>query len=77
MKSKVIAILLLFAAVLAANVASVLFLALPFKWLWNALLMQVIPVSPIGYLQSTGLLGLVMIVRIVINGVSIKATMQG
>jgi hypothetical protein len=76
MKSKVIAILLLFAAAVAVDMASIFLLALPFKWLSNALLPRTISAFHVDYFQSVAFLGLLMIIRVAVKGVSIKAKLR-
>jgi len=60
------------AGMLAANVASVLVIGLPFKWLWNAALPALFSAPHITYTQASALLGLVVLLRIIIKGVKLK-----
>jgi len=76
MISKLITIALIFVAAVAANVAAILVLALPVKWLWNALLPRTLSVLHADYSQSVAFLGLLMIIRVAVKGVSVKAQMR-
>ncbi len=68
----VIATIGLFASMLAINVAMVLVIGVLFKWLWNTALPPLISVPRITYGQASALLGLILLVRVVIQGVKLK-----
>jgi len=62
----------LWAAALASNVALVLAVALPFKWLWNASLPALFSATHITYAQSSALLGVILLARVIVRGVKLK-----
>jgi hypothetical protein len=57
---------------LTINVVLVLVIGLPFKWLWNTALPALLSVPPITYTQASGLLGLILLVRVILRGVKLK-----
>lgn len=65
--------LFLFGASMCSSLALAAVLALPFAWLWNRAVAPVLHVSPIGYWQSLGMLLIVLIIRVVIQGITVSA----
>lgn len=62
----------LWVGILVANVALVLAVALPHKWLWNAALPALFSATHITYTQSSALLGVILLTRVIIRGVKLK-----
>lgn len=60
------------AGLLVANVAMVLVIGLPFKWLWNTALPPLFSTPRITYGQASALLGLILLVRVIIKGVKFE-----
>lgn len=65
--------LFLLGASMCSSLALAAVLALPFAWLWNRTVAPVLHVSPIGYWQSLELLLLVLIIRVVAQGITVAA----
>ena len=68
MKPIIIAALGLYVASVVLNLAMVFVLALPFWWLWNAVLPSLVSALGIGYWPAVGVLGLIAVLRWVISG---------
>jgi hypothetical protein len=61
-----------FLAAFALSFVVFLFIALPFKWLWNDAMVPAIGVSPIGYWDSVKLLMVLKIAHVAAVGVKVR-----
>jgi hypothetical protein len=76
MKTTVINIVRFLVAGLIFNGAAILVLSIPFRWLWNALLPDIISVPRLSYAKTVGLLCLLTLLRWALSGVKLKANFR-
>ncbi len=62
--------------VIGASAAIVLIVALPFKWLWNAVLPGLFSFPSLGYWQAVGMLALATLGRMAVTGAGIELKLK-
>jgi hypothetical protein len=76
MKTKIIAGLIIYSASLVLNAAVLFVLALPFKWMWALTLTPVFAMPRLDYFHSLAFLGLITVIRVVVSGIKLSATLK-
>jgi hypothetical protein len=66
----------LFFAVFALNALLLAIVAMPLRWLWNAVLVPWGSLPPMGYPESVGILLVMFLVKLATQGVKLSATIR-